>query len=150
MPFPFHYCAEVSSQVEFFQDQFRRCAQVRLGKAKAELDFDGPELCFRTSKSFTSIFRIDSSLLLNVPSGKFVFREGGGIAYCLHFTEQCLWMTAWVLCIFGFFFIFVVSGPLLPRFLIVIALWAGMIGYNFVLGIYKFKQFVAGILSDIR
>jgi len=154
MPFPFNYCGEVRgravSSSESFQDQFRRRAQQHLEKANAEIEFDGPEVCFHTSKSLAAIFRFDSSLLLSVPSGKFIFREEGTIGYCLDFTEMCLWITAWVLGIFGFFFIFVVSGPLLVRLLIVISLWAIMIGCNFMIGIYRFYQFVDRILNEIN
>lgn len=154
MPFPFNYCGEVrgsvvSSSGESFEDQFRRRAQQHLEKANAEIEFDGPEVCFHTSKSLAAIFRFDS-LLLSVPSGRFIFREEGTIGYCLDFTEMCLWMTAWVLGIFGFFFIFVVSGPLLLRLLIVISLWAIIIGFNYMIGIYRFNQFVERILNEIN
>src|SRR6476659_7541493 len=101
MPFPLDYCGEVrwsvvSSSGESFQDQFRRRALHRLEKAKAEIEFDGPEVCFHSSNSLAAIFRFDSSLLLSVPSGRFIFREEGTIGYCLDFTEMCLWMTAWI------------------------------------------------------
>jgi len=154
MPFPLDYCGEVrgsvvSSSGESFQDQFRRRALHRLEKAKAEIEFDGPEVCFHSSNSLAAIFRFDSSLLLSVPSGRFIFREEGTIGYCLDFTEMCLWMTAWI-GIFGFFFIFVVSGALLLRLLIVISLWAVMIGCNYMTGIYRFNQFVDRVLNEIK
>jgi hypothetical protein len=59
---PFDYCGEVrgsvgSSSGESFQDQFRRGALHRLEKAKAEIEFDGPEVCFHGSNSLAAIFR---------------------------------------------------------------------------------------------
>lgn len=156
MAFPLDYTGEVScnslliSNVELFQNRFMQKVIEKLEKAQASIVIKDNEIAFRTARTVTAMFNMDSALISNVPKGKFILNpDKGTITYFLDFKRTILLLTLWIFIFLGSLFVFGMNGSLVLKIGIVILVWLIMIVVSFFAAVSRFKRFINRSLSEI-
>lgn len=158
MAFPFNYKGKIKYDsnllqgIEWFQSEFLRRVKQRFEKAEADILVHGNEISFSTTaNAFPYWFNKDAGSLANVPKGMLFFDSNERtINYVLNFSKAFAIISVGIFGPFGVFFIFVVTGPLPVRCVIVFLMWLFMMLVYFVGGIIGFRRFLNRILREMR